>query len=53
MGNFYTVIFDNVVCLIRDQKLGQLLTKIHMTKNNIFPLEIRNVWSASCCSRYT
>ncbi|KAK3007469.1 hypothetical protein RJ639_013341 [Escallonia herrerae] len=39
----YSIWFDNGSCEIKDKKSGQILAKVCMAENNLFPLEIASV----------
>lgn len=47
LANGYSVIFEDKECSIKDNKIGQLMTKIKMTKNKMFPLEVMDVEHAN------
>lgn len=42
MGNRFSVLFEDDSCVIKDRKTNQMIMKVIMTRNKLFPLELSN-----------
>ncbi|KAJ0007943.1 hypothetical protein Pint_29117 [Pistacia integerrima] len=45
MASGYSILFDDVSCVIRDKKSDQIIVDVRMTPNKLFPLEVSSVES--------
>ncbi|KAA3467262.1 Retrovirus-related Pol polyprotein from transposon TNT 1-94 [Gossypium australe] len=45
MGSGYSVMFDDMSCVIKDKKSGKIIVDVQMAPNKLFPLEVSNVES--------
>ncbi|KAJ0094031.1 hypothetical protein Patl1_27066 [Pistacia atlantica] len=45
MASGYSILFNDVSCVIRDKKSDQIIVDVRMTPNKLFPLEVSSVES--------
>ncbi|KAJ0028774.1 hypothetical protein Pint_36322 [Pistacia integerrima] len=45
MASGYSILFDDVSCVIRDKKVDRIIVDVRMTPNKLFPLEVSSVES--------